>query len=1333
MTRRLRIIRGAVVGILMATALATLGWVMISRGTAAEGKAAPDRRPPAPLQAGPSAPGEARAAAEALLQLAGVRGGLVVHLGCGDGRLTAALGARAGFCVQGLDRDPDRVQQARQEVRASGLYGRVSIDRWEGPSLPYIDSLVNLLLVEDLGQVSREEILRVLAPEGVACLKQQGQWVRLVKPWPKEMDQWTHYLYDPTNNAVAHDALVGPPRHVQWVCGPNWSRHHDHMASLSAMVTASGRVFYIIDEGPRAAILLPPQWSLVARDAFSGTLLWKRPIAEWNTHLWPLKSGPNQLPRRLVAVGQRVYVTLGIDAPVEALDAATGKTLLVYAGTEHADEVLVAGDELFVLAGGGPHRWKQYRPQHTYVWDNTQRANRDWAWDGSPRDVVALRSATGKVLWKHQSPVAPLTLAVDDSQVYFYDGRQVRALDRRTGAPRWASEPIVRKSPFPTGYGPTLVVHDGVVLVSVENRSMTALSAADGKTLWTAPHHRGGHASPDDMLVIGGLVWCGAIAVGTDSGVLTGRDLRTGQVKSEFLPDVNIDWFHHRCYRSRATDRFFIASRTGIEYIDLAAKHWDVNHWVRGGCLYGFMPGNGLTYVPPHACGCFLESKLFGLHALAAESASRRVPAKVAETGRWQPSPDLAAEKGPATSADPADWPTYRHDAARSGSTSAAVPVELKRQWETELGGRLSSVVVARGKVFVAQVDAHTLHALDAGNGKPLWSFTAGGRIDSPPTVYQGRVLFGSADGWVYALRAADGRLLWRYRAAPADRRLMAYEQLESVWPVSGSVLVEKGVVYCVAGRSAFLDGGLRLLRLDPATGRMLSETVIDDRDPLTGQNLQMHVKGQDMPVALPDILSSDGRSIYMRAQAFDLEGRRRVIAPLKLDGRGAADPKALAEVGDHLFSRTGFLDDSWFFRSYWIYGKQVDSNYGGWLRPGHFAPCARLMVLDADRVYGFDRRPEYLCNASVQEYYVYAADRQVPPEGIERVRRATERINAASRKQSAASSDWAVRKKFSLSEQQAARFHWAAGTPPIQARAMVLAGRTLFLAGPPDMLDEEAALRNPDDPAIRRQLEAQAAALAGKLGGQLLAMSADDGKVLAFYDLEHMPVFDGMAAAGGRLFLATSSGRVLCLGPEGSPLRTLPARLTPLDTRVQESPVPPAVATGPSKAGDFDRVVRAQVLGSEVGYYLSATGKNLGMALKKLPAPLDGKVKITVRLRVAPGGQLKNAFLLFGDSPEEARLVKCGIRYALRQAMIIEGPISGGKVTPKTFEADESRLYDVEAIVDPSSGEVAMTVGDVHLAAKLERPPKAITFVGCGALNSAVEFSTPGVSRLPR
>ena len=81
--------------------------------------------------------------------------------------------------------------------------------------------------------------------------------------------------------------------------------------------------------------------------------------------------------------------------------------------------------------------------------------------------------------------------------------------------------------------------------------------------------------------------------------------------------------------------------------------------------------------------------------------------------------------------------------------------------------------------------------------------------------------------------RPDDGELAWRFRAAPIDERLMAFEQLESVWPVHGSVLVQDGVVYCVAGRSMFLDGGLRLLRLDPSDGRLLSETVLDDSDPV--------------------------------------------------------------------------------------------------------------------------------------------------------------------------------------------------------------------------------------------------------------------------------------------------------------------------------------------------------------------------------------------------------------------------------------------------------------------------------------------------------------------
>ena len=60
----------------------------------------------------------------------------------------------------------------------------------------------------------------------------------------------------------------------------------------------------------------------------------------------------------------------------------------------------------------------------------------------------------------------------------------------------------------------------------------------------------------------------------------------------------------------------------------------------------------------------------------------------------------------------------------------------------------------------------------------------------------------------------------------------MAFEQLESVWPIHGSVLVREDEVWLTAGRSNFLDGGLRLIRLDSTSGQLISETVIDHRDP---------------------------------------------------------------------------------------------------------------------------------------------------------------------------------------------------------------------------------------------------------------------------------------------------------------------------------------------------------------------------------------------------------------------------------------------------------------------------------------------------------------------
>ena len=109
--------------------------------------------------------------ARGILDATGVKGGLIVHVGCGDGRLTAALCASDSHLVHGLDTDAANVENARRHIRSLGLYGKVSADRWDGARLPYIDNLVNLIVSERPLDVAKEELLRVLRPDGIAYVK----------------------------------------------------------------------------------------------------------------------------------------------------------------------------------------------------------------------------------------------------------------------------------------------------------------------------------------------------------------------------------------------------------------------------------------------------------------------------------------------------------------------------------------------------------------------------------------------------------------------------------------------------------------------------------------------------------------------------------------------------------------------------------------------------------------------------------------------------------------------------------------------------------------------------------------------------------------------------------------------------------------------------------------------------------------------------------------------------------------------------------------------------------------------------------------------------------
>jgi outer membrane protein assembly factor BamB len=907
-----------------------------------------------------------------LIKQSGIKGGFIVHLGTTDGKRTAALLANERYQVQGLTRDAKALAGIRKAIASATDYGPVAADLLSESTLPYVDNLVNLIVADDISGVSEKEIMRVLTPRGVALVRDGKSWRRLEKAWPNNIDEWTHYLHGADGNAVAKDDVVAPPRHLQWIGSPRWSRHHDRMASMSALVSARGRIIYVMDEGSRISIQLPPKWTLIARDAFNGTILWKQPIPKWHSHLWPLKSGPTQLARRLVAVGDEVFATMGITAPLSKLDAATGKVLHTYKGTDGTEEVLVRDGRVYVLVNKGVSELANYVPKHNV--GDQRRVRTEFVWNEQARVLMAFDQSNGKKLWQHETTVAPLSMTAGPVGLYFHDGKKMIALDPAKGNETWSTEPIGRRSKIAFNFGLKIVVHEDLVLAAGGDRKMTCYEAASGKQLWQSEHARGGYESPEDLLVAGGLVWSAPLYSGRDSGVWTGRDVRSGEVKKQFPPNVDTYWFHHRCYISKATENFLLPSRTGIEFVDYKKGNWTINHWVRGGCLYGIMPSNGLVYSAPHNCACYPEAKLYGLNALA-PAASRKLPAERPPEERLTKGPAYGkTKKKESTEASGKDWPTYRGTAAREGYSSGQINPNLQKAWEMDFNGRLSAVTVAGGKLFVAEIDAHTVHALDASTGKNAWSFTTGARVDSPPTIHEGAVLFGSCDGHVYCLRASDGELAWKFQAAPSDLRTMAFEQLESIWPVHGSILVQKGVAYTVAGRSNFLDTGLRFYKLDPHTGKVLGSKVIDSTDPTNGKDMQDRLQTLQMGVGLSDILSSDGNSVYMRSQRFDLEGNRIGLGPHS--GNAADQGSVQSGEGRHLFSPTGFLDGDWFHRSYWVYGKSFAGGHNGYYQAGKFTPAGRILACDGENVYGFGRKPQYYKWTTTIEHQLFSADK---------------------------------------------------------------------------------------------------------------------------------------------------------------------------------------------------------------------------------------------------------------------------------------------------------------------------------------------------------------------
>jgi outer membrane protein assembly factor BamB len=184
-----------------------------------------------------------------------------------------------------------------------------------------------------------------------------------------------------------------------------------------------------------------------------------------------------------------------------------------------------------------------------------------------------------------------------------------------------------------------------------------------------------------------------------------------------------------------------------------------------------------------------------------------------------------------------ADWPMWRHDVLRSGTTSAELPARLHLQWTRQLPAAMPAwpnesrlhfdasyePIVLGSRLFVGSMVDGSLTAYDCVTGNELWRFYTNGPVRLAAVAFDDRVCFGSDDGWLYCVDAASGGLLWKVSGAPEDRepyRHLGNARLVSFWPVRGGPVYADGVVYFGAGIWPTL--GVFVRAVDAQSGRVI-------------------------------------------------------------------------------------------------------------------------------------------------------------------------------------------------------------------------------------------------------------------------------------------------------------------------------------------------------------------------------------------------------------------------------------------------------------------------------------------------------------------------------
>jgi len=764
--------------------------------------------------------------------------------------LAAELALSGRILVHGIALDDKSLLQAREVISRHGAEGFAAVEKLSLTPLPYRDNLVNIMVVPDLAEASaagfsNEEALRAVAPLGKLCIRNAGKWSVTKKDIPAGMDEWTHNVHGPDGNRRSQDKIVSFPVGYRWHGGLPFNidtrlRHGNRYSATRGMAVSGGRCFTFSDsviENLKDAYFQGQELDqyVTARDAFNGMFLWRRKIGRiyygglWYTNLAPFATANNS-----------IFTVCG-KGNLLVLDAATGTEIRTIDTTYTPGELLVDRDTVVTVTWKGgtsfgkskANRFERRR-MHSAVTEGT---------------VEAYNAASGQRLWIHNELVTSIRSAdgmlfmlqregpdlleesrrckpkgekkkqggSDEEAAAKRPAQAVVAVELKTGKPLWkvlsaklAGEEHEQEHLRldAAGLGVVTVVHAR----DLRTGKVSVLSSTNGELLLQADTH-GFPVLADNAVHMGGKQYDPA----------TGKELG----RSSYTIGGTV------CTPSYTVGSIIVRNRGGGFSVDGKSVSYA---GARGSCSLGSVPALGAFYTPQNWCTC-CPPQISGFICFGPV---RGVPTQ--ETMMKTPATVKGPASGTATGVDnareAAEWPMLRHGANRSSATPASAPTELhvlwqeaipspkfdgpvSLNWREYLNAPLTAPTVAGGVVATAVMDANQVVGLDLNDGRVLWRFTAGARIDSSPTLYRGVCLFGAHDGFVYALDARTGRLRWKLRMAPHDERMMSYGKVESPWPVIGSVLVVDGVAYASAGRTQGSDGGIVVRAFSPFTGEV--------------------------------------------------------------------------------------------------------------------------------------------------------------------------------------------------------------------------------------------------------------------------------------------------------------------------------------------------------------------------------------------------------------------------------------------------------------------------------------------------------------------------------